>query len=1013
MARQEGLLLVNLKTNYPDVVVDIEKIILGERSRKKTSCIQKRQCKELSTAACALLNSGGGVVRIESADKNYCFQEDGIGLDIEQSLRECIDCTETIVWMQQQSHLLLFVKTWSCGGPEQESTSTKPICSLSTGLSRRSFTSVVSMTSSDAAGFLRRKESCAKHRDENGPSAVKAPLIFGGGARETPLNTEECNIQEAAARFLRRDKLTAGEVVDFTETTHIEFKNFSTENILAHIRKTLPNYASAFADTQGGYLFFGVDNTSKVIGSHSKVKKEDLEKTVAATMGSMHFHHFCSLQAGMQFKTYVLSVYDKEECLQGCVCVVCVVRVEEFCCAVFHDNPESWIVKGEVIERLSIRKWTELMTAVDPDLSNLAHKFQNELSLSNGPPLIKPVYSKAGLPCVSELQECLYSVDSNEVRWKPETICTDLFSEYPGLEDLMKKQICGFNKGILIFSRSWAVDIGLQRKEDVVCDVLLVAENVYPILYIVVKDASSAEFESPRETASALKQKQVNDGGFASKLCVIPQVLHLNGTKNQMDIAEDGLPQQENPCDYPSLYPENYMLTSSDIPAFLRALVIVVLHFKSYLSDNHLGCEIFNLLTLKQYKLLSKNLHKTKEQFVLGLPGTWKTTVGLKIIERVRDIFHSSAEEMILYICENQPLKKFVGNETCQAVTRVVFLNGSFPEVKHIIVVDEPQNFRSEGNWYQCAWELVKKKGGIFWVFLDFFQSTHPYGCGLKFSELCPQEWLTEVVRNAKQIYNVIFNLLEKILQERNTDMPYEVLEKLFKEAKCAYSLSGDYVIKENMETFEMAEYVTRQCSTQHAAQAFSQMLEPELRRQVRKHRVRLVLGSAEAVSENVIILDSIRRFSGLERRIVFGIHPVPAQEEIALNLLLCLASRANTKLHLLYHKEKTFLGDTDNSSTMDTTDITTCREQIAENGNCRMKSAIGNYLGESQNALETSLALLASPHRTGKLPYWGSSPFIIFVAIDGLSLVWPCLSCTGEAQKWTQCYKCDLTGAE
>ncbi|XP_042647565.1 schlafen family member 11 isoform X2 [Tyto alba] len=923
MAREEGQLLINLKTNYPDTVVDIGKIVLGERSRKKTSSNQKSQRKDLSIAVCTLLNSGGGVVRMESEDKNYCFQEHGIGLDIEQSLRGCIDCTETtkyFTWMQQRRHLLLFVKTWSCGDPEQKSAATKPrICSLSTGLSCRSFTSVVPMSPSYAAEFLRKRESCANLCDENGPSAKKALLNFNGGEKEAPLNTEECNIQDAAARFLKRDKLMFGEVLDFTETTHIEFKNFSTENILKYIKKILPNYVSAFANTQGGYIFFGVNDNGKVIGSHGKVEKEALEKTVADTIESMPVHHFCRSQDGVQFKTYILSIYDKAECLQG---YVCAVRVEPFCCAVFHDNPESWMVMGDRIERLSVRKWTEHMTAADPDLSNLADKFENELSLANGPPLIKPVYSKAGLQCVSELQECLYPVGSDEIKWKPETICTDLFSEYPGLEDLMRKQIHPLSKGVLIFSRSWAVDIGLPKKQDVVCDVLLVAENAYPVLYTVVKDVSSAGSENSRETAYALKQKLVNDGGYASKVCVIPQILHLNGTQNQREVAEDDVPQQENPCDYTSLYPENYILTSRDIPVFLRALVIVVLRFKSYLSD-HLGCEIFNLLTLKQYELLSKNLHKAKEQFVLGLPGTGKTIVAMKIMERIRNVFHCSAKE-ILYICENQPLRKFVGNENCQSVTRVAFLNGNFPEVKHI-VVDEAQNFRPEENWHQCARELVKKNSGIFWVFLDFFQSTHPYGCGLKFSELYPQEWLTKVVRNAKQIFTVMFNLMEEILKERNTDMPYEVLEELFKQAECAHSLSGDYIIKNNMGTFEMAEYVARQCnsyiqqgypikdiailcSTQQATQVFSQILEPELRRQIRKCRVRLVLKLAENVLDNVIVLDSIRRFSGLERRIVFVIHPIPAQVEISLNLLLCAASRANTKLHLLYHKEKTFL---------------------------------------------------------------------------------------------------------
>ncbi|XP_010162839.1 schlafen family member 11, partial [Antrostomus carolinensis] len=557
-------------------------------------------------------------------------------------------------------------------------------------------------------------------------------------------------------------------------------------------------------------------------------------------------------------------------------------------------------------------------------ISDLADKFENELSLANGPPLVKPVYSKAGLPCVSELQEYLYPVGSNQIKWKPETICTDLFSEYPGLKDLMERQIHPLKKGVLIFSRSWAVDIGLWGKKDVVCDVLLVAENAYPVLYTVVKDASSAESENLRETAFVLKQKLVNDGGYASKLCVIPQILHLNGTKNWMESAEDDVPQQqnqENLCDYTSLYPADYILTSRDIPAFLRALVIVVLRFKSYLSD-HLGYTIFNLLTYKQYELLSKNLHKVKKQFVLGLPGTGKTIVALKIIEKIRNIFHCSAKE-ILYICENKPLKEFVGDEICQSVTRVAFLKGNFPEVKHI-VVDEAQNFRPEENWYQCAWELVKGKNGNLWVFMDFFQSSHLYGCGLNFSELYPQEWLTEVVRNAKQIYNIMFNLMEQILQERKTDMPYEVLELLFKQAECAHSFSGDCIIKKNMGIFEMAEYVTRQCNgyiqqghpvsdiailcnTQQDAQHFRNVLELELGRQTRKCQVRLVLGQAENVLDNVIVLDSIRRFSGLERRIVFGIHPVPSQEELSLHLLLCLASRANTKLHVLYHTEKTF----------------------------------------------------------------------------------------------------------
>ncbi|NWV21670.1 SLN13 protein, partial [Origma solitaria] len=916
----EGQLLVDLNTNYPDVVVDIGKICLGKISRKKTSRNQKTERNVLSTAVYALLNSGGGIVRMESEDKNYCFQEHGIGEDIERSLRDCVgsnNASEYFTWMQKGSTLLLFVKTWSCGGPEQGSAATKPrLCSLSTGLFYRSDTSVYPVTSREAPEFLRKK-SCAKSLNENGLRTKRARVTFGGGAKETPLNIQEHDIQDAAARFIKRDKVLVGEVLRFTETTHIEFKEYSTQCILEYIRKNLPKYVSAFANTEGGYLFFGVDDDGKVTGTHSNVKKEALERTVADAIGSISIHHFCGSGAGVQFQTHTLGVYDQAGCPQG---YVCAVRIEPSCCPVFDGDPESWMVMGDKIERLSIRKWMELMTAADPDLSDLADNFRTQLSLANGPPLIKPVYCKADLQCAAELQECLYPVGSNEIKWKPETICTDLFAEYPGLEDLLRKQLHGLTRGVLILSRSWAVDIGLQKNQDVVCDALLVADSQYPMLFTVVKDASCVMSGNWKETARALKQKLVNDGGYTSRVCVIPRILQLNGTNGQMGVAENDVPWQEAQSDSTSLYPENYKLTSRDIPALLQALVIVVLSFKSYLSDS-LGCEIFNLLTLKQYELISKNLHKVRKQFVLGLPGTGKTIVALKVIERIKNTFCCSAKE-ILYICENQPLRDFVGNEICQAVTRVAFLKENFPHVKHI-VVDEAQNFRhDDGDWYRRARSIVKERGGVFWVFLDFFQTTYRYNCGLDFSKLYPQEWMTKVVRNAQQIYCIMHGLMSKILQARKIPGPYKVLAKLLTQAECAHSLSGDYVVEENMNMDEMAKYVTKHCksyieegyrlgdiailcSTLDAAQKFRQMLQPQIEGQIRKGRMRVVVGLAENVLKDIIVLDSIRRFSGLERRIVFVIDPDTQQEQIFPNLLLCAVSRANTKLHVLYQQER------------------------------------------------------------------------------------------------------------
>lgn len=48
------------------------------------------------------------------------------------------------------------------------------------------------------------------------------------------------------------------------------------------------------------------------------------------------------------------------------------------------------------------------------------------------------------------------------------------------------------------------------------------------------------------------------------------------------------------------------------------------------------------------------------------------------------------------------------------------------------------------------------------------------------------------------------------------------------------------------------------------------------------------------------IVLDSVCRFSGLERNIVFGINPGVTQQAGVYNLLLCLASRAKRHLYIL-----------------------------------------------------------------------------------------------------------------
>ncbi|NXJ93270.1 SLN13 protein, partial [Corythaixoides concolor] len=204
------------------------------------------------------------------------------------------------------------------------------------------------------------------------------------------------------------------------------------------------------------------------------------------------------------------------------------------------------------------------------------------------------------------------------------------------------------------------------------------------------------------------------------------------------------------------MYPQNYSLINSDnLKALLNALTVALLTFKSFLSD-YVGSELLNLLTIKQYQLLSENLHKTKKLYVYGLPGTGKTIVALKIIEKIIMLQCKQAE--ILYVCENQPLRDFVQQKNiCRAVTRVAFLKTSFNDVKHIII-DEAQNFQAgEGDWYNKALTLTSSphlpEPGFFWIFLDYLQTSHCFSTGLPEATWHdPVESLTKVVRNANSI---------------------------------------------------------------------------------------------------------------------------------------------------------------------------------------------------------------------------------------------------------------------
>nr|XP_005583522.2 schlafen family member 13 isoform X2 [Macaca fascicularis] len=839
--------------SYPDLVIDVGEVTLGEENRKKLQKTQRNQEKaRVIRAACALLNSGGGVIRMDMANKDECPVE--MGLDLEESLRNLIQYQYLQAFFetkQQGRRFYIFVKSWSGDPFPKDGSFNSRICSLSTSLYCRSGTSVLPMSSRQAFDFLKTKEGQSKYNliNEGSPSSKIMKAVYQNISDSNP-----------AYKVFQTDTIEYDEILSFPESPSIEFKQFSTEHIQQYVENIIPEYIPAFANTEGGYLFIGVDDKSrKVLGcAKNKVDPNSLKNVIARAISKLPIVHFCSSKPPVECSTKIIEVFRGKE-LYG---YLCVIKVKAFCCVVFSEAPRSWMVKEKYVCPLTTEEWVEKMMDADP-------------------------------------------VPPGHLQYTPESLWKELSSQHEGLEELINKQVQPFSQGIVILSRSWAVDLNLQEKPGVICDALLIARNSTPILYTVLREQDAEGQDYCTRTAFTLKQNLVNVGGYTGKVCVRAKVLCLSP-----ESSAEALEAAVSPMDYPASYS---LAGTRHMEALLQSLVIVLLGFRSLLSDQ-LGCEVLNLLTAQQYEIFSKNLRKNRELFVHGLPGSGKTIMAMKIMEKIRNVFHCEAER-ILYVCENQPLRNFISDKKiCQAETRKTFMREYFDHIQHIII-DEAQNFRTEdGYWYEKAKTITQREKdcpGVLWIFLDYFQTSHLGRSGLPLlSAQYPREELTRVVRNADEIAEYIQQEMQRIIENPPVNIPHGYLA-ILSEAKWAPGVSGNKKIIKNWTMEQIVTFVADTCrfffergySPKDVAVLVSTTREVEhywheLSKALRKKRV-VGLSDASDMSGDRIVLDSVRRFSGLERNIVFGIHPRTTDPAILPNILICLASRAKQHLYI------------------------------------------------------------------------------------------------------------------
>lgn len=227
-------------------------------------------------------------------------------------------------------------------------------------------------------------------------------------------------------------------------------------------------------------------------------------------------------------------------------------------------------------------------------------------------------------------------------------------------------------------------------------------------------------------------------------------------------------------------------------------------------------------------------------------------------------------------------------------------------EVQHIIV-DEAQNFRIEdGNWYQKAKELVGDEG-MFWVFLDYYQKNHKFQDGLPPLGSQSKMKLHKVVRNSAKVMHAMRRKMDEVVAGPQTSETKH-LAGMHNKMELSHSFPGTFHLKAVApnKVLKTVNQILRLLSSQGHSPGDIAVLFPtkkHLDEDGFKIEPTFAFDSVVNMSPRMMILDTVRRFSGLERNIVILVNPSVHSflEEKEANFLISAYSRA--RIHL-YHVE-------------------------------------------------------------------------------------------------------------
>ncbi|XP_034362461.2 schlafen family member 2-like [Arvicanthis niloticus] len=531
---------VEQDTDYAELVLSIGEITLGENNRKlmKDCQLRRREAKSIMLAVCALLNSGGGVVKAHIKNQNYSLKRDGIGRDLKDFLPGILPFPhEYLDFMQHKDYFFIFVKARKPNKKGQGITTVK------TNLYRRSIASSDELKASEVWQFLQVRQYSAEKSDSR--QSLPGESVYN-------------ELLNQCLTLFNRDWLTYEEKFCFIKSPYSEVTLTPKEKILETV--------SAFANTDGGYLFIGLDGkTQQIIGFEAeKSDLELLETEIEKGIRQLPVTHFCEEKEKIKYTCKFMEVHESGA-VRG---YVCALRVERFCCAVFAAHPESWHVEDSCVKRFTAEQWVKRQMDAPAGFSKQDKLTLQSSRLPHSPHGCFPYDTPDGAQ-----QGALLPVTSGKVICSSEALCMNLFSPHEGYEQLLWTELNSLCKGKLVISKSWALDLGLQEKQEVILDVLHISQDSLLTLHGFVRGDEDLEDDTLlkelgsklkgyyKQTALILKQTLVNHGGYTGKIGIIVKITYLGHKAMCLYDSSSKL-----------YYPEKYYLTTKAVRGLEKAL---------------------------------------------------------------------------------------------------------------------------------------------------------------------------------------------------------------------------------------------------------------------------------------------------------------------------------------------------------------------------------------------------------------------------------------------------------